>query len=165
MNDYKSQYYINNIPWQRNLNYDNILKFKSISYGDAIIFHYDFVQSIFKVVNQSKGYNKNIFISAINACLRYKQIIQKLYPYNKVYIIIHTRKNMRVSIDYNTFKKILDIIPNFAICDNLEDCLYFDTKQYKHIAYGTCSNILSNLKNSEKQKWTTVQGNLIIKGE
>lgn len=163
MNDYKSQYYINNIPWQRNLNYDSILKFKSISYGDAIIFHYDFVQSIFKVINQSKGYNKNIFISAINACLRYKQIIQKLYPYNKVYIIIHTRKNMRVSIDYNTFKKILDIIPNFAICNNLEDCLYFDTKQYKHIFYGNCNGMKNLLKIADSQIWSTIRGILNIR--
>lgn len=39
MNDFKSQYYIVNVPWQRNLNYDDITRF-NIKYNDVIVFHF-----------------------------------------------------------------------------------------------------------------------------
>ena len=47
-----------NIPWQQNINYNRILRFENIKYTDAIVFHYDVMQSIFKVANK-KGYDNH----------------------------------------------------------------------------------------------------------
>lgn len=162
MNDFKSQYYIVNVPWQRNLDYDKIEKF-NIKFSDVIVFHFDFVNSVFKVDRQKyPGYNKNVFVSAINACLRYLQIIKKLYPYNKIYVIIHLKQNAKISLDVETFKSVLNLIPNFAVCDDSLDT-YFDDVNYKHIFYGYCSNYYNKINIAEKQLWSTVMGRLIIK--
>lgn len=163
MKDFKSQYYISNIPWQRKLNYDSIIKF-NISYTDIIIFHFDLLYSILKIDRKAKGYSKNIFVAVINACLRYYQIIKKLYPYNKIKIIIHTKESMSIVLDYAALRSILDLLPNFAVCLDIDEELFsFDKQNYKHIIYGSCSNLSSKYKTSEKQNWSTIQGNLIIR--
>lgn len=162
MNDFKSQYYIVNVPWQRNLNYDDITRF-NIKYSDVIVFHFDFIASVFKVNRQKyTGYNRNIFISAINVCLRYRQIIKKLYPYNEVSVIIHLKNKANVALDLETFKTVLNLIPNFAVCDDTSDT-YFDFNNYKHIFYGYCSNYYNKIITADKQLWSTVMGRLIIK--
>lgn len=156
MNDFKQQYYIINIPWQRNINYDKMLRFESIRYTDTIIFHYDVMQSIFKVANK-KGYDKTVFVTVINACLRYYKIIRTVYPYNKLYVVIHLKNN--ILLTYDAFKSIIDLIPNFAIVDN--DDVLFDEQGYKHIFYGNCGN--SKYQQAEKQVWSVVMGKLLIK--
>lgn len=155
--DFKSQYYIVNIPWQRNLDYSKIPKF-NIRYNDTIVFHYDMFYSIFKVGFKVKGYNKNIFVAVINACLRYHQIIKKLYPYNKICVVIHVKENVSLAVDFDTLKAILNIIPNFAVCNDTK--LRFDEENYKHIYYGTFKQ---NLKVAEKQDWYVTMGKLLIK--
>lgn len=158
MKDFKSQYYISNIPWQRYIDYNAIPKF-NIKYGDTIIFHYDLFYSVFKISKDAKGYSKNLFVAVINACLRYYQIIKNVYPYNKICVIIHLKSNTKIMLNFDTFKLILDMIPNFAVCDDIEN--RFDTENYKHIFYG-CSSIYNQLKVAEKQKWSTTQGRLLV---
>lgn len=160
MKDFRSQYYIDNVPWQRKIDYSNIKKFKNIEYNQNIVFHFDFMYSIFKLSKNNYQYDKTIFVSAINACLRYYQIIKKFYPYNKVFVIIHLKKKNSFCLDCETFETVTNLIPNFAVYDG-EDAK-FDNKNYKHIFYGLCNNIKSKMKNSEIQSWNTVQGNLII---
>lgn len=159
MKDFKSQYYMDNIPWQRCIDYDKIPKF-NIKYGDMVIFHYDLFYSVFKISNNAKGYNKNLFVAVINACLRYYQIIKNIYPHNRICVIIHLKPNVKFMLDFNTFKLILDMIPNFAVCDDTEN--RFDSGKYKHIFYG-CLDVYNQLKTAEKQRWSTTQGNLLIK--
>lgn len=162
MKTYKELYYINNTPWKSKLNLDNLKRFESINYNDIIIFHFDFVYSVFKVVSQQKP-EKTIFISAINCCLRLAEVIKKLYPYNKIYIIIHTKEKeiLKINIDYNTFKSVIDIIPNIAIVSEKTDIKNFDiynSQNYKHIFYGNLFKIERILNNCEKQKMFLLNG-------
>lgn len=164
MKDYKDftkQYYLKNTVWSKYVDLDSIPKFKNIAYDDFIIFHYNLTYSIFKV-STSTNYSKNIFISAINVCLRYYQLIKKLYPYNKVRVIIHVHDKIKVSIDVDTFKSILDIIPNFAVCSEERfNILDFDNSFIKHIFYG-CSY---DLTFSDSQQFKVSMGHLSIKEE
>lgn len=161
MKDFKKQYYIVNVPWKNKLNYDSLLRFDNINCNDEIIFHFDFLNSIFKVDSKSKGYSKNIFISAINVCLRNYQIIHNIYPYNKIRVVIHINSKYKLSLDYTTFKTILDIIPDFAVCDGFDDSL--DKEKYKHIFYGNCCNARYHMKNSDSQDWLINNGELNIR--
>lgn len=160
MKDFKSMYYICNTPWGKYLNYDKIKKFKDMRYSDTIIFHFDFWYSVFKV-SEKTNYSRNVFISAINVCLRYYQIINKLYPYNNVRVVIHVKKQSNLALDYNTFKSVLDLIPNFAICDNNDDL--FDSDLYKHIFYGNCNGMKGLLEVADSQIWSATRGVLNIR--
>lgn len=159
MKDFKEQYYITNIPWQRKLNYDDLVKF-DIKPNDTIIFHFDFWYSVFKIRGIKP--DKRIFISGINACLRYYQIIRKIYPYNNVRVIIHQKQNYNQILNYSAFKSIIDIIPNFAIVQDSSDLEYFNKSNYKHIFYGMFTKLPEN---SDYQKWSVMNGNLIIRGK
>lgn len=156
MKDFKSQYYICNTPWKRKLDITKLKKFDDIKYIDTIIFHFDLCYSVFKVGRQT-GYSKDVIISAINICLRYYNIIKSLYPYNKIRVIIHLKNNIKIALDKESYQKVIDIIPNFAVCDNLNELEYFNTDNYKHIIYG---GIRPDLKN--KQIWSVIDGKLII---
>lgn len=164
MKTFNELYYIENTAWKSKLNLDDIKKFKTIKYSNSIIIHFDFLYSLMKVTTKQKA-ETSIFVSAINICFRLYEIIKKLYPYNNVYVIIHTRKTkiLNLNIDYDTFKTIIDILPNFAIItkEQIDDLSYFDSKEYKHIFYGRCNNI--TFDNSECQYWSIFKGNLIVK--
>ena len=149
MKDYKQQYYIENVPWQRNLDYDKILCFENLKFSDYIVFHFD----TFYAQNKVSKYNpvsNNLLIASINACLRYYQIIKKLYPYNQIRVIMHTlgkTENLEV---------ILSMIPNFAVTQGYDNNL-FTEQRYKHIYYGKLIPTNHNI-----QRWSCVKGNLII---
>lgn len=157
MKDFKKQYYIENVPWKRKLDYDKIKRFEDINYDNTVIFNFDFTYSVFKI--KATGYNRNsIFISAINVCLRYYHIIKNLYSHNNVRVIIYVKKD---DSNYEIFKSILNLIPNFAVCDDSSLINKFDNKNYKHIIYGSCNNLVIN--NTEKQKWSVIVGNLNVR--
>lgn len=157
---FKQAYYVLNIPWQRNLDTGSIPKFKDLKYNDVIIFHFDVWYSVFKAGGASfTGFDKSNFVAILNACLRYYQIIKKIYPYNKLRVVIHL-KNQKLVLDYDTFKSVIDILPNFAVCKDTKELEYFDSESYKHIIYGSCNNHIP--KNTEYQKWSVIKGNLIV---
>lgn len=158
MSDFKKMYYIKNVPWQRNLNYDNIPKFKNIKYGDTIVFHFDLPFSKLKVLH-APGYDKKFFISAINICLRYYQIIRNIYPYNKIGIIIHLGSG-KLSPIFDALQAVVDIIPNIAV--DKTDNVYFDDYKHKHIFYCGSSSC-QKLKVAEYQLWQVFEGKLKIK--
>lgn len=158
--DYKSQYYISNTPWKRKLNIEEVKRFNNIRYSDAIVFHFDFTYSIFKVNQKTRGYTKKLFVSAINVCLRFYQIIKSIYPYNKVYVIIYVRNGF--GLDINTLKLILDLIPNFAASDENCSCYFNGINSYKHIFYGSCNGTEKDII-SNKQDWSVIDGNLVVK--
>ena len=161
-------YYIQHTPWKRKLNLDNIKKFEDIKYNDVILFHFDFPYSVFSTLSDCKC-NDKIFIAAINVCLRICQIIKTIYPYNKCYVIIHTKKKAmfhNTILSYETFRSIIDIIPNFAVINEeiKEDLEYFTQKTYRHIFYGMCNNCYNYYqKTNSCQRWSVINGNLIIK--
>lgn len=162
MNDFKKQYYINNIPWKKYINYDKITKFRDIRYSDSIVFNYDLQYSMFKLHGGGGVKDKTIFISAINICFRYYQILKNLYPYNKIYINIYVKNSIKKLILLDVFKSVIDIIPNFALVleDNkkeLEDIL--NNSNYKNIVYGYI------IKSKKIQCWSVINGRLIIKKE
>ena len=161
------KYYINNTIWKRKLPNDleNLRHFNNILYDNVIIFHFDFMYSIQK--SKINMYDC-IFIDTINICLRYYNLIKKLYPYNNVNVVIwfneHVIKLLHIlKIDYDVFKQVIDIIPNFAIFDmkDISKIKDIDNKQYKHIFYGSFIKI--NLENSEGQNWNAINGQLFIK--
>ena len=167
MKDFKKLYYIENTPWKRKLDIYSLERF-NIKYKDILIFHFNFITSLYKVNDVKLNPDKQIFLSAINICLRYYQIIKKLYPYNKLYVIIYTRKDKisRINIDYDTFKSIIDLIPYFAIVNNLPvdnqenfKLLCNPNGDIKHIFYGF-SDV--NIKNISYQKWNLLKGKLYI---
>lgn len=167
-NDFRVQYYIDNVPWKRNLSIASIPKFNNLRYEDKIVFHFDFSYSIFNVQKAKFSYfkDKSIFISAINVCLRYYQIIKTIYPYNDIYVIIYTKSNLKLSVSYETLKTVIDLIPRFAICNNENSTAVqdFNTDSYKHIIYGNCGNIHNMLTVKDNvQKWQVRLGKLIIK--
>lgn len=155
------QYYIANIIWQSKFNVDKVKKFDNIKYDDKIILYYDFPYSYYKIMLKQKQ-DKMLFIAAINCCLRMYEKIKQIYPYNSVYICIYT--NDKTLIDYEAFKSVIDLIPDFAIItdDNKEDLSYFTGLEYKHIFYGRCSGVKSVIKENY-QCWSIINGNLIVK--
>lgn len=170
MKSCNSLYYIDNTPWTKKTNIENIKRFNSIRYSDSIILHFDFVYSVLKLpATEQRKLNNTIFISAINVCLRIYNLIKKLYPYNTVYVIIHTKNKMNLTriINFETFKAIIDILPNFAIIaeDSLDDLLYFNNKDYKHIFYGNCNRVknIFDTDLTELQSWSFIKGNLIVR--
>lgn len=166
MKNANEQYYINLTPWKRELNLDKVKRFNEIHYADVIILHFDFISSLFTTKEKP---NKQIFVAAINICLRVYEIIKKLYPYNLVYVIIHTRKTAinHFTIDFDTFKSIIDLVPNFAIIakeDNNSDLMYYNQSSYKHIFYNFLNTIIKNkFSNCECQFWKTISGKLIVR--
>ena len=165
--NFTDQYYFNNTIWKRNLNSNKIKKF-NICYSDQIIFHFDIIYSIYKVVGTSGidvKENRNLIVDVLNVCLRNYAAIKSIYPYNLCNVLLYTKNNVigNLSINYNTMKPIIDIIPNFAIITDSDknDLYYFNDKRYKHIFYG---NLFSKkyFDKSECQFWNIVQGNIII---
>ncbi len=162
---FEDLYYINNTIWSRNLaNIDKskIIWFDNIKYSDIIILHFDFIYSIMRVMTKEKP-NKLIFMAAINVCLRLYSTIKKLYPYNKVYVIIHTKHNVLVKstkIDYDAFQSVINIIPNFALItsDNYEDLVAFKLNNFKHIFYGLCNNAHKYFDVENKQRLDIFNG-------
>lgn len=166
MRDYNNdnrEYYYSNTPWKRKLNLDKIPKFNGITYNNIIIFHYDLNYSIMSTITKGKSNinKKLIFVSAINVCLRYRQYIKKLYPYNEVKVIIYMNESLSLTIDYNTFKTITNILADFAVYNKTNN--YFTDSKYRHIFYGHCNNSKSNYNKQYVQSWSTVQGNLIVR--
>lgn len=155
------QYYIANTIWQSKFNVDNIKKFDNIKYDDKIILYYDFPYSYYKIMLKQKQ-DRVLFIAAINCCLRMYEKIKQIYPYNSIYVCIYT--NDKTLIDYEAFKSVIDLIPDFAIItdDNKEDLSYFTGLEYKHIFYGRCNGI-KNIIKENYQYWSIINGNLIIK--
>lgn len=170
MKTFNEQYYINLTPWKKKLDLDEIPKFNNISYKNTVILHFDFISPLF-MISTTKKPNKTIFIAAINICLRISEIIRKVYPYNKVYVVIHTKKvNMsQFVINFDTFKSIIDIIPNFAIVtkENNFDLDYYNQENYNHIFYGFNSldmnKLVEKFNQCKKQYWKTFNGKLIVK--
>lgn len=160
------QYYIANTIWQSKFNKDKVKLFDSINYGDNIILYYDFLYSYYKIATKQKQ-NKLLFIAAINCCLRMKEKLKQLYPYNNIYICLYVKdKNSKLNfIDYDVFKSVIDMIPDFAFIteEDLVDLTYFDNKNNKQIFYGRCSEIKEKLKNSDYQIWNIINGILYIK--
>lgn len=171
MTTFKDLYYIENTAWQRKNDLTKIKKFDDISYNDCIIFHFDFAYSVLKTSQKAKqSVSNNIFISAINICLRFHRLIKQLYPYNKVFIILHCKdiKTSSKIIDKTTLKSVVDIIPKFAVVskDDYSSLSYYNQQCYKHIFYGkflgtNIQNIL-NMK-SNKQIWSLSNGKLIVR--
>ena len=166
MKTFNELYYISNTPWKSKLHLDKIKTFNSLKYNDNIYLHFDFLSSIIKVTSIKERPQKTLFLSAINICLRLYEIIKKLYPYNSIYVIIYTKEKelYNLNIDYNTFKSVIDILPNFAIITNkqISELNSFNNKTCKHIFYGNvCSKAMFN--NSECQIWNILQGNLLVK--
>lgn len=160
MKDFKKQYYVVNTPWKRKVDTEGIPLF-DVSYDDTIIFHFDYANSVYKAGVKFIVYDKYrdvLIIPAINVCLRYYQLIKKLYPHNKVRVIIYINKSNLYDKVYDIFKAILDIIPNFAVCRDTTILNDFNNEQYKHILYG---NHISSY--SSMQKWMILNGNLIVK--
>lgn len=163
MKDFKEQYYILNTPWRRKLDMSFVQRFDDLNLDDTIVFNYDFMYSVFKTNANGKhsNYDKNIYVSAINVCLRYYQMIKILYPQNKVRVIIHINKLKIYKSYYNIFKSILDLIPNFAVCDNPDLMCDLDAESYKHIIYGDCNKFKPEI--SDRQKWMVFNGNLVVR--
>lgn len=175
--NYEDLYFIENTFWKSKLkDIDKIKKFENIKYNDIIIFHFDFIYSIVKTFSAYKGskYLQNIsdttFFSTLSVCLRYYELIKKLYPYNEINIIINTSTekimNSVYKIHNDAFKSVVDIIPNFALIDNnnskdIENLNYFTTNNYKHILYGNNKNI-KNILTKNIQNWKIMQGKLFI---
>ena len=160
---FEDLYYINNTIWSRNLvDKSKLTFFDDIKYSDIIILHFDFVYSLTRVLTQASP-AKTIFMSTINVCLRLYSTIKKLYPYNKVYVIIHTKHNVLVKstkIDYDAFQSIINIIPNFALItpDNYEDLTAFKLNNFKHIFYGLCNNTHKYFDVENKQRLDIFNG-------
>lgn len=158
-------YYIENTPWKDKLVLADVTKF-NLRYSDTIIFYYDFSYSYLKIMSKQTT-NNLIFISAINCCLRFYEVIKKLYPYNDVYVVIYTEDKLAktLKIDSKTFRAVTDIIPNFAVVSktNFSDLSYYNQKNYKHIFYGKCNNAKSIFTNSDTQQWLLFKGKIVIK--
>lgn len=174
---YEDLYFIENTFWKSRLkNIDKIPKFDNIKYNDIIIFHFDFIYSIAKTFSAYKGsrYLQNItnttFFNTLSVCLRYYELIKKLYPYNEINVIINTSTekimNNVYKIHNDAFKSVVDILPNFALIDNnnkkdIKDLNYFTSDKYKHILYGNNKNI-KNIITKNFQNWKVMQGKLFI---
>lgn len=160
---FEDLYYINNTIWSRNLvDKSKLTFFDNIRYSDIIILHFDFVYSLTRVLTQASP-AKTIFMSTINVCLRLYSTIKKLYPYNKVYVIIHTKHNVLVKstkIDYDAFQSVINIIPNFALItpDDYEDLAAFKLNNFKHIFYGLCNNAHKYFDIENKQRLDIFNG-------
>lgn len=165
--DFNKLYMINNTFWKNKLNLDNIKRFKTIKYGDNIILHFGVQQSLNKImVKIGSKFNPTLFISIINACLRIYEIIKKVYPYNKIYVILHLSKNNYLNsrfTDISMYKSVIDIIPNFAVINSYDELDYFDSVSYKHIFYCMDFSDLKTLFHiSEIQIWKNLNGSLYI---
>lgn len=159
MKDYNKLYYTINTVWSKYINLNEIKKFENIEYSNEVIFCFDFIWSIIKTKNIDLFLSKNYIISAINICLRYYQLIKKLYPYNLVRVIIIIDDRY---VNLEAFKSIIDMIPNFAVCSKKQNLSFINEKQYKQIWYTTKINY-KNRFNS--QYWDSYNGKLIVKGE
>lgn len=174
---YEDLYFIENTFWKSKLkSIDKIRKFEDIKYNDIIIFHFDFIYSIAKTFSAYKGsrYLQDItnttFFSALSVCLRYYELIKKLYPYNEINVIINTSTEKTMNNVYkihnDAFKSVVDILPNFALIDNnvkkdIEDLRYFTSNKYRHILYGNNKNI-KKVITKNFQNWKVMQGRLFI---
>ena len=162
MKDYNKLYYTENTVWNRYLDLDSIPKFNNVRYGDTIIFHFSLVYSITKVFGQYGKLDKSTFVGSINICLRYYQIIKKLYPHNDVRIIIHV-DNLgdpnTAEYYYSCIRAISDLIPYVAVTVGYPNVINFDCEKVHHIYYGKTVN----LKYSQSMKFTVVKGHLIAK--
>lgn len=160
---FEDLYYINNTVWSRNLvDKSKLTFFDDIKYSDIIILHFDFVYSLTRVLTQASP-AKTVFMSTINVCLRLYSTIKKIYPYNKVYVIIHTKHNVLVKstkVDYDAFQSIINIIPNFALItpDDYEDLAAFKLNNFKHIFYGLCNNAHKYFDVENKQRLNIFNG-------
>ena len=165
-------YYIENTFWKSKLpKLENIKKFNNIKYSNVIIFHFDYLYSLFKTLSSYK-INDIMFIHAINVCLRYYGLLKQLYPYNKIYIIVETTSgkltNKVYKINNEVFRSMIDIIPNFALIDytneqDMEDLKYFNSEQYKHVIYGNkYKDLKDTLDHCDCQHWKVLGGKLFI---
>nr|CAI9751400.1 hypothetical protein DGKKSRWO_DGKKSRWO_CDS_0109 [uncultured phage]CAI9752286.1 hypothetical protein CVNMHQAP_CVNMHQAP_CDS_0109 [uncultured phage] len=163
MSEQNKIYYIENTPWKDKLDSDSIKRFSQLFYSDKIIFHFDFAYSYFKVLTKQKS-NSVLFIAAINCCLRFYETIKRIYPYNEVYIIIYVEDKIAKTLKINsdTFQKVIDIIPDFAVVNSTKDLDYFNTANYKHIFYGKCSNAKAIFTNCETQSWSLFKGKIVV---
>lgn len=163
---FKQDYYIEHTLWERNFNADEINKFDNLRFDDTIILHFDFIYTIFKTKTSKHVINKNIIFDAINVCLRMYQKIKKLYPYNRVYVIIHAEKQAlkRLIVDVSAFQALIDIIPGFAIVTDKKDpdLEYYNKSNYKHIIYGKCNGLKTLYLPENYQTWLILNGKLYI---
>lgn len=165
---FKEMYYIEHTIWNKYFDKDKIPLFKDIKYDDIIILHFDFLYSVFKTKTSKQKVDKTIIVDAINICLRMYQKIKTVYPYNKLYVIIHADKHSMgtLIIDTEAFQKLIDIIPDFALVSNKDDpdLDYYKSDCYKHIIYGTCNGVKNKYKAKNCQTWRILNGKLYITG-
>lgn len=163
---FEQKYYIEHTLWERNFDVEKIDKFENIKYGDIILLHFDLIYSIFKTKTTRNKVEKTIIFDVINVCLRMYQKIKQIYPYNKVYVIIHTDELSlkRLLIDSNVLQALVDIIPDFAlVTDNKDpDLEYYNSNNYKHILYGKCSGLKQIYQPENYQVWLILNGKLYI---
>lgn len=167
MKTFNEIYYIENTPWKRKLNLDELKRFNDIKYGDKIFLHIDYFKTIF--ITKAENRNINTFIPLLNICLRIREVIKKLYPYNEVYVLIYMKDLKLLNIlNYSTLKFIVDIIPNFALINEndkeiLDSLKNFNSNSYKHIFYKINNKISNYFDKDNCQNWYIYQGKIIIR--
>lgn len=166
MKDFKKLYYMANTPWQKKNNIRQLERFSDIRQKDVIIFHYGVLYSFTKIQDVQKFRKRDYVVAVINSCLRFYNIIKKVYPHNKIYVVLHT-----VGIDSLTkgaLRVFTDFLPGFAVYDKTKDesketMGYFDKKgQYYHIVYGQHSMMKGLIEIANRQIWHTNQGEIKI---
>lgn len=157
--NYREKYYIDNTPWKRKLEVDSIPKFNT-NYTDIIVFNFDLTYSLYKTQSKTKIVSLVPYVSAINVCLRYYQLIKNFYPYNKVRVLILVKRHSNVN--YEVLKSILDNLFNFAV-SYIDDIDYDYTDScYKHIIYG--NNYMTNIQDKKQlQNWSVIAGKLLVR--
>lgn len=160
--DCNKKYYIANTFWKDKLDLAKVPKFNNIKYTDILILHFGIQQSLSKIMLNIR--DNKIFIAILNVALRFYQTVKNIYPYNKVYIILYYTKNYKNSLlDFDTFKTIVDIIPNFALIGSFDDLDFFKTDNYKHIFYNmdTLQSVINMF--DSKQIWQNFNGKLMVR--